>query len=75
MDMAESAVQKVKPAVLVIDSIAMLAPKDMLKVRMSDKDFQGLAARKITEGMKKLTLANSSTALIIIPNKPILYVG
>ncbi len=65
-DMICDALINVKPAVLVMDSIPALVPADMLKVEMSKKDFQGLHARKITEGIRKANLANDTTALIYV---------
>lgn len=65
-DLAEDAMKTVQPDVLVIDSVASLVPQAMLDVEMTKQDFRGLAARKTTEGVKKLTLANKATALIII---------
>lgn len=65
-DMAEDALRTLKPAVLVIDSIAAMVPKDMLSARMEEKDFRGLGARKVTEGIKKLTASNKTTALVVI---------
>ena len=65
-DMAEDAMRTVQPDVLVLDSIAALVPQAQLDVEMSKQDFRGLSARKTTEGVKKLTLANKKTALIII---------
>jgi len=65
-DMAEDALLNLKPDVLVIDSCAFLVPKKMLEASMEEKDFQGLGARKTTEGIKKLTTVNQQTALIII---------
>lgn len=65
-DAACDALVSVQPDVLVLDSIAALVPQDMLKKDMEDKDFRGLAARKITEGVKKLTQFNRGTAVVLI---------
>ena len=66
VDMAEDALKGVQPDVLVIDSLPFLVPQDMLKKGMEEGDFRGLSARKTSEGIKKLNLANSSTALVAI---------
>jgi len=65
-DLICDALQTVRPAVLVMDSIPALVPKDMLKVEMSKQDFQGLHARKMTEGIRKANLSNDVTALIYV---------
>ena len=65
-DMITEALDDVRPDVLVLDSIPALIPDDMLKAKMAEKDFRGLAARKITEGVGKITQANVSTAVILI---------
>lgn len=65
-DMITDALVTARPDVLVLDSVAALVPKDMLKQDMMKQDFRGLAARKITEGVKKITQYNQSTALVII---------
>lgn len=65
-DMAEDMLENVAPDVLVIDSLAAMVPRDMLEAKLEDKDFMGLAARKTTEGIKKLTQVNSSTVLVVI---------
>lgn len=66
MDMAEDALDSVKPDVLVIDSIAALVPQARMEAQMSDQDFRGLQPRKIGEGIQKLTNANRDTALIVV---------
>ncbi len=65
-DMVIDALKKVKPAVIVVDSIPAMVPQDMMKASMEDKDFRGLSARKITEGVAKATQYNNETALIFI---------
>lgn len=65
-DMIEDALKNVRPDVLVVDSIPSLIPQAILDAKMEEKDFQGLAARKVTEGVKKMTQYNHSTALIYI---------
>jgi recombination protein RecA len=65
-DMACDALEKVRPDVLVIDSVAAMVPEAMLEAEMSERDFQGLAARKITEGIKKLNNFNQKTAIVVI---------
>lgn len=65
-DMADDALRTIQPAVIVIDSCAAMVPKQMLEASMEDKDFRGLGARKTTEGIKKLTASNKTTALVVI---------
>ncbi len=65
-EMVVDALKKVKPDVIVMDSVSAMVPKDVLKASMEDKDFRGLEARKITAGIKKVTQYNQTTALIII---------
>ena len=65
-DMIEDALKNVRPDVLVVDSVPSLIPQAILDAKMEEKDFQGLAARKVTEGVKKMTQFNRSTALIYI---------
>ena len=65
-DMVIDALEKVQPEVIVVDSVSALVPEAMLKAAMEDKDFQGLAARKTTEGIKKCTAYNQATVLIFI---------
>ncbi len=72
IDLAVDALETVKPAVIVVDSIPAMIPKGMLTdnkgklIEMEHQDFRGLAARKITEGVAKLTSYNQSAALIFI---------
>ncbi len=65
-DMVIDALKKVKPMVIVVDSIPAMVPQDVMKASMEDKDFRGLSARKITEGVAKATQYNNETALIFI---------
>jgi len=65
-DMVVDALIKVKPDIIVMDSVSAMVPKDVLKVTMEEKDFRGLDAKKITAGIKKATQYNQDTALIII---------
>ncbi len=65
-DMVIDALKKVKPAVIVVDSIPAMVPQDVMKASMEDKDFRGLSARKITEGVAKATQYNNETALIFL---------
>ncbi|KKM02806.1 hypothetical protein LCGC14_1780780 [marine sediment metagenome] len=65
-DMICDALKKVKPEVIVVDSVAAMVPQDILKASMEEKDFRGLEARKITAGVKKATQFNRTTALIFI---------
>ena len=65
-DMVVDALIKVKPDIIVMDSVSAMVPKDVLKVTMEEKDFRGLDAKKITAGIKKVTQYNQDTALIII---------
>ncbi len=65
-DMVVDALKTVKPDVIVMDSVSAMVPKNVLKVTMEEKDFQGLEARKITAGVKKVTLYNQTTVLIVI---------
>ena len=65
-DMVCDALKTIQPDVIVVDSIAMMVPAGMMKKEMSDGDFRGLTARKTTEGVKKATQMNRSTALIFI---------
>ncbi len=71
-DMVVDALIKVKPDVIVMDSVSAMVPKATMKdergklVEMAEKDFRGLEARKITAGIKKITQYNQTTALIII---------
>jgi len=66
IDMADDALRNIQPDVLVIDSLPFLIPQAMLDAGMEEKDFRGLAARKTSEGIKKLNLVNKSTALVVI---------
>ena len=65
-DMICDALKKVKPEVIIVDSVAAMVPQDVLKASMEEKDFRGLEARKITAGVKKATQFNLTTALIFI---------
>ena len=65
-DMAIDAMENTKPDILVMDSISAMVPADMLSANMEDKDFRGLAARKMTEGVAKSIAHNESTALVVI---------
>lgn len=65
-DMIVDALKTVKPAVIVVDSVPAMVPDDMLTAKMEEKDFRGLSARKITEGIAKCTQYNDATALIFI---------
>ena len=65
-DMICDALKKVKPEVIVVDSIPAMVPMDVMKKEMTDRDFRGLEARKITAGVKKATQFNQTTALIFI---------
>lgn len=65
-DMACDALEEVKPDVLVIDSIPALVTSAQLKANMEEKDFRGVSARKMTEGVAKLTQYNEQTAVILI---------
>ena len=65
-DMVIDALENLRPEVIVVDSIPSLVPEAMLNAEMTDKDFRGLAARKVTEGVRKVTHFNQSTALIFI---------
>lgn len=65
-DIICDALKKVKPAVIVVDSVAAMVPMDAMKKEMTDRDFRGLEARKITAGVKKATQFNQTTALIFI---------
>ncbi len=71
-DMVVDALIKVKPDIIVMDSVSAMVPKSTMKdergklIEMAEKDFRGLEARKITAGIKKVTQYNQDTALIII---------
>lgn len=65
-DMVIDALKKIRPTVIVIDSIPAMVPQDVMKASMEDKDFRGLSARKITEGVAKATQYNNETALVFI---------
>lgn len=65
-DMVTEALEEVRPDVLVVDSIPAMVPRAMLEAEMSEQDFRGLAARKITEGVAQCTSINQSSALIFI---------
>ena len=65
-DMICDALKKVKPEVIVVDSIPAMVPQDVMDKDMVDKDFRGLEPRKITAGVKKATQFNQTTALIFI---------
>lgn len=65
-DMVISALEELKPEVIVVDSVPAMVPEAILKASMEDKDFRGLAARKTTEGIAKCTSYNQKTALIFI---------
>lgn len=66
MDMCVDALDELSPDILVLDSLAMLVPKTQMAAQMGEKDFQGLTPRKLTEGVKKITAANKSTAVVLI---------
>ena len=55
-----------QPDVLVLDSIAFLVAQRIMETKMEDSDNMGLEARKITQGIKKLTSINVRTAFIVI---------
>ena len=65
-DMVCDILEKVRPDVVVVDSIPALVPKAMLTAEMDKSDFRGVSARKVTEGIAKVTQYNRSTALIFI---------
>jgi len=65
-DLITDALEELRPEVLVLDSIPALIPSAVLKAKMEDKDFRGVTARKVTEGIGKCTQANTSTALVMI---------
>lgn len=65
-DIVCSALDEVHPDVIVVDSIPALVPAAMLDADMEKQDFRGLSARKITEGVSKVTQFNQDTALIFI---------
>ena len=71
-DMVTDALENVRPEVLVVDSIPAMVPQAMMTdergrpVEMAKKDFRGLTARKITEGVAKATQYNQTTALVFI---------
>ena len=71
-DMVTDALENVKPDILVVDSIPAMVPQAMMHdergkpVEMAKKDFRGLTARKITEGVAKATQYNQTTALVFI---------
>lgn len=65
-DKVEQALQTKAYDVIVIDSLPALVSKALLDTTMEEQDQMGGDARKITQGMKKLNLANESTVLIII---------
>ena len=65
-DMIVDALENLKPDVIVVDSIPAMMPKAVMLADMEKQDFQGVNARKITEGIKKCTQANDTTVLIFI---------
>ncbi len=65
-DMLSSALTKVKPDVIVVDSIPALVPKAILEAEMEKQDFRGVHARKVTEGMGQCTQDNINTVLVFI---------
>jgi recombination protein RecA len=71
-DMVVDALESVRPDVIVVDSIPAMVPKAMMldkrgkRVEMAESDFRGLTARKITEGVAKVTQYNQTTALVFI---------
>ena len=71
-DMVVDALENVRPEIIVVDSIPALVPKAMLMdehgklVEMAEQDFRGLAARKVTEGIAKVTQYNQTSALIFV---------
>ena len=65
-DMIEDALERIKPAVIVVDSVPALVPKKITEERMEDKDNIALAPRKIGTAIQKATLANTVTCLIFI---------
>jgi recombination protein RecA len=65
-DMLSDALVKVKPDVIVVDSIPAMVPKAILDADMEKQDFRGVHARKITEGMGQCTQDNTNTVLVFI---------
>ena len=65
-DMACDALEKVRPDVLVLDSIPALVPKAVLDADMEKQDFRGVTARKVTAGVQNLVQFNQDTAVILI---------
>lgn len=65
-DVMQKVIVEEEPDVLVLDSIAFLVPKSIMDAKMEDGDSMGIIPRKITEGIKKLTAINNTTALIVI---------
>lgn len=65
-DMTCDMLENLQPDILCIDSLPALVPQKMMDADMEAQDFIGLSARKTTEGVKKATQHNTSTAFIII---------
>lgn len=71
-DMVVDALENLRPDVIVVDSIPAMVPSAMMRdkrgklVEMAEKDFRGLAARKMTEGVAKATAYNQTSALIFV---------
>ncbi len=64
-DMIEDALEEIKPAVLVLDSLPALVPKKQAEESL-EKENIALSARKIGLAIQKCNLANESTCLIFI---------
>lgn len=65
-DLVCDALEEEVADVLVVDSLPALVPNAVMAAELDEKDFKGLDARKMTQGVKKATQFNRSTALIVI---------
>jgi recombination protein RecA len=65
-DMIEDALERIKPALIVVDSLPALVPKKVVEEKLEEKENIALFARKIGPAIQKATLANTVTCVIYI---------
>lgn len=72
-EMVIDALEKVRPDVIVVDSIPALVPRAIMETRM-EKERMGLTAKRISDGVKLCTQANQDCVLVFI-NQPRISLG
>ncbi|KKM65432.1 hypothetical protein LCGC14_1491390 [marine sediment metagenome] len=72
-EMVIDALEKVRPDVIVVDSIPALVPRAIMETRM-EKERMGLTAKRISDGVKLCTQTNQDCVLVFI-NQPRISLG